>query len=442
MIQVLPSNTFTAAKWIVNATNAAQGTHTSLTSAMVSASAGDAIVLIGTTTENFTIKPGVDIVAYPGEGLSPTATIIGNVTMSGAGKSTISGIQLQTNGANCVTVSGSAATVLNLTNCSINCSNNTGISFTSSSGSSEINIYDCYGNIGTTGIGFYSVASNGSLFINNTIVNNTGSSTTATTQAAGSVNWFNSTINGPLATTSTGNLGVYYSTVNTAALNVVGVTYAGTNVLNTNQFVVIQSGNGACVSVGTGCSLQMVFTRCDCTATNAISGAGTVNYNTISYTGTSNKINATTVQGGTIQGNVSQAPTAGYLGETIRSAVVFGSAVSLPSGTTGKNLTSISLTAGTWDVSLIAAIGTTATGNATLFGAGISTTSATLSGNYGDDTVQIQPPITATGSYDGTVPPYRLFLTATTTVYAVIAISSYTLGTYSAYGRISATRVG
>lgn len=136
---------------------------------------------------------------------------------------------------------------------------------------------------------------------------------------------------------------------------------------------------------------------------------------------------------------------AGKVGEMISSSVVSGSAISL-STTTDKTVTSISLTAGDWDVSgtvyFIGAAGTTiticigsisSTDNAKdttagkfgiLFGSGVTQFS-------GGGFLTIETP---------SIPSFRLSLAATTTIY-LVAYGDFGVSTLKAYGRISARRI-
>lgn len=136
--------------------------------------------------------------------------------------------------------------------------------------------------------------------------------------------------------------------------------------------------------------------------------------------------------------NTNTAPPAGYIGEQIRATVSLASAITL-TNVTAANVTSISLTAGIWDVSGIVMFpGAAITG--TQFSASINTTSATL-GTAGDNFVQTPTPPTSSSDQTLTIPSYRLTLGSTTTVY-LIAMGAFSVGTLKAYGRISGTRVG
>lgn len=127
----------------------------------------------------------------------------------------------------------------------------------------------------------------------------------------------------------------------------------------------------------------------------------------------------------------------GFMGEYVSSTIASGSAVSVTTATT-TNVTSISMTAGDWDVSAVGKFNLTAA-SASLFSVGVSTTSATLPG---DDAYVQKPLITSvlTSTYADTTPVVRLSLASTTTVYLVVR-STFSVGTETAYGTIRARRV-
>lgn len=124
---------------------------------------------------------------------------------------------------------------------------------------------------------------------------------------------------------------------------------------------------------------------------------------------------------------------------TATSAVAVGSAVSLTTATPA-NITSISLAAGTWVVSVLAEFG----GTPTVSGPqqiSVSTTSATH-GTVGDNSAQS---VTLTTNFTAgpvamTIPSYILTVGSTTTVYFV-ASGDFSGGSLTAYGRISAFRI-
>ena len=136
----------------------------------------------------------------------------------------------------------------------------------------------------------------------------------------------------------------------------------------------------------------------------------------------------------------SNAPT-GAVGEFVSSNIALGSAVALTTAT-AKNVTSISLTAGDWDVEGNAAFTAGATTTATAFASAISATTNSLgtapaSGAYVQLGISVGAagvePILPTGKV-------RVSIASTTTIY-LVAQSTFAVSTMSAYGFISARRV-
>jgi hypothetical protein len=137
--------------------------------------------------------------------------------------------------------------------------------------------------------------------------------------------------------------------------------------------------------------------------------------------------------------NANDSAAAGNIGEYVSSTVGSGSAVNVTSGV-AANVTSISLTAGDWDVEGVVALSPAGTTVTTRANAAISTTSATLPslGSLGYTRASgTQETGVTTAMSTGTV---RLSLSATTTVY-LVAAAVFTTSTQSAYGSIRARRM-
>jgi hypothetical protein len=128
---------------------------------------------------------------------------------------------------------------------------------------------------------------------------------------------------------------------------------------------------------------------------------------------------------------------AGDTGEAARSYVSFASRTAL-TNTISKTVTSISLTAGDWDISMICCIGGSATTGTALY-ASISTTTNVLTADYGDNINEFGVMPTATAGTYITIPSYRVTIAATTTYY-MVAQANFTVGTPAAWGRLSARR--
>jgi|SRR5665213_961464 len=161
--------------------------------------------------------------------------------------------------------------------------------------------------------------------------------------------------------------------------------------------------------------------------------------------------------GGTLSGNLSFTTTstqgvvgtttndnanAGNVGEAIRS---FGqvSAASFPASGVWFNVTSISLTAGDWDVSGIVVFeagpsaSTSATGAALSFNSGNTTTDQVLGDNMG----QGGATVANTSNVTLSIPTYRYSLATTTTVFIKAQLNYSTKAGMVVDGRISARRV-
>jgi hypothetical protein len=128
---------------------------------------------------------------------------------------------------------------------------------------------------------------------------------------------------------------------------------------------------------------------------------------------------------------------AGYIGEYIES--VIDTAQNFPTSTQYGDLTSISLTAGDWDVTeTFRASLNSATCTDVSCGISVTSGNSTTGLVAGSNLFLMAPPSSAYGSNMGFT--YRVSLASTTTVYFKI-MASYSLGNPQARGRISARRV-
>lgn len=131
----------------------------------------------------------------------------------------------------------------------------------------------------------------------------------------------------------------------------------------------------------------------------------------------------------------------GGIGEWLTSNVLVGSAVSLSTGTPA-NITSLSLTAGDWDVTAFPVLtgGATTTVSSMLFALG--TTSATinqLAGTFNQSLGFSSTLFAGSGLWTEQIGPIRFSLSTTTTIYLVADVSFGT-STCSGYGLLSARR--
>ncbi len=290
LTHALSTNNYGSAHLIV-ATSAANGTHTTLAGAMADAVSGDTIFLRDSVTENVTITAGVNITAWTGGTLN-TPTITGTLTMTGAGTSTISGLRLVTNSAAAIAVTGSAASILNVNNCYLNFTNNTGITFSSSNAAAVLNIVNCKGDLGTTGIGLFTHTSSGTISINYSIFGNSGSSLTASTCSAGVLNLGYSTFTQAITTSSTSAITWDHVTIDVAAFNLTAATLGGSGV-HAVRYSRFNSGTASAVSIGSA-TPALEFCTIASSNTNAVTGSGTLTYTPLSFEGSSSTVNTST----------------------------------------------------------------------------------------------------------------------------------------------------
>jgi hypothetical protein len=128
----------------------------------------------------------------------------------------------------------------------------------------------------------------------------------------------------------------------------------------------------------------------------------------------------------------------GSIGQYVSASVVQASGVSLVTATP-KTVTSISLTAGDWDVTAVGAINGASTG--TEFDVAIGATTNSMTGTVLGDSRAQTPTVSLAGS-DATliIPSFRVSIASTTTYYLIVQ-ETFTVGSPKAYGRISARRV-
>ena len=310
----LSTNNYGPAKFIVSA-NAYEGTHTTIAAALTSASSGDTIFIRpGTYTENPTLKAGVNLCAYICDGFTPNVTIIGKCSGSYSGTVSISGIRLQTNSDNVISLTGANATVLNLINCNINATNNDAISSTGSNSAATIILYNCTGDLGTTGIKLHAVT-NGNLEYRTSYFTNSGNSTTASTFSGVNLAMRYCAFLMPFSCSgSTAVAGLWSTNIDTTALGVTAFAYNSTVTGSQSlRNVDLISGTATPLTIGSGASISVANITLSSSNSVAISGAGTLieaGINQITTVGT------VTVTNVTSKGDISGSWTPTLTGST------------------------------------------------------------------------------------------------------------------------------
>lgn len=238
---------------------------------------------------------------------------------------------------------------------------------------------------------------------------------------------------GTNANLTASNGGIFYSTA-TAGAVLSGTATAGQ---------ILRSGSSAAPSWSTATypATTTVSQILYSSSANVIGGITTANSGVL----VTNSSGVPSIAVGQIPGTATNdAGSAGSIGEYVVSTIDQGSAVSLTTGTV-TNITSISLTAGDWDVWLDARFtgGNTTTVSNMLY-ASISTTSATPDVTAGRISVEYygaQTPFASSTAFVGfTVGPTRMSLSGTTTTYFVVRCD-FAVSTCLGYGSLMARRV-
>lgn len=282
------------AKFIVgNTSNGAN--YSTIASAITAASSGDTIYIqTGTYTENLTLKAGVNLASFDCDSLNGNVTVIGKMTFTAAGTVDISGIRLTTSSDFCLAITGSAASIVNLRNCYINCVDNTGISYTSSSGSSALNLYGCNGNLATTGITLFAKSASGIMTMYYCNFDNTGNSSTVSTISAGVGTFYHCEFYLPLSTSGGADIQLFWCLIYTVPTASVGVGHSGTGGASYLYFSFVTTGTGTAVSVGAGATLIAIGTTINSSNATTINGTGTLQYQNITMQGPSSAFTVST----------------------------------------------------------------------------------------------------------------------------------------------------
>lgn len=298
----LATNNYGEAKFIVSA-NVYEGTHTTIASAITSASSGDTIFIrSGTYTENLSVTKNLSFVSWDGNQTIPTVTIIGKMTVNSSTSVTLSGIRVQTNSDNFLSLTNAGSDV-QYRSCYLNCTNNTGISATNGG----FTCVDCYCNLGTTGIKLYdiSTSSGGAQFINCTLANS-GNSTTASTNSSGAVYFRYCEVNIPLSHSGSTSIKSKATIFYTFTINTVCIVHNGNGGSNYHFESSFTSGTAVCMTVSQPVEVYNCSFYSD--NTNIIDGASTLSFSGLETDPSgSNTISTSTQTPGTTRFGISRS---------------------------------------------------------------------------------------------------------------------------------------
>lgn len=271
--------------------------YSTIAAAITAASSGDTIYIqTGTYTENLTLKAGVNLCAFQCDSAvadisaaaASNVTIVGKLSASFNGRCAISGIMLKTNSDFCLVVSGATSTDVNLFGCYINAVNNTALSITTSAG--KVNLYYCNGDLGTTGIAYFSQTAGTLEFFYGTYINS-GASVTASTCAGATLIVNNISFDNPITVSTSGTI-TATSLVIQSIGNTTALTTSGTG-NSSLKFCIFNSGSASALSIGAGTTVTCILSEIFSSNTNAITGSGTLSYAGVIFSGSSSLVNST-----------------------------------------------------------------------------------------------------------------------------------------------------
>jgi hypothetical protein len=277
-----------------SATLGIRGSYSTIQSAITAAPSGSTVFIRpGTYTEDLTLKAGVSLQGFDASQTGRATVIVGNCSASFAGTCNISGVTLRTNGAAFLTVSGANATILNIYDSYLDMTNATGIVNSGSGSPAIVNIRNCNGNIGTTGISLFTMTNNAALQMDFCEIGNSGGSTTASTSSSpNSITLNSSQLNFPISVTSTGSVTAYYTQLSNSAT---ALTTAGTGICSLNTCY-LSGLTASAIDIGAGTTVVLANCTVNSSNTNAITGTGNLDYGQIVFDGNSSKINDTLTQ--------------------------------------------------------------------------------------------------------------------------------------------------
>jgi hypothetical protein len=280
--------------FIVDA-DALYGTHTTIQSAIDDATliGTPQYVFIrpGTYVGNLTLKTNVSLANFSCAQNAPVVKISGNITVQTNVNSSITGIQLNNTGGALITMASSPST-LTLLNCCVFPQGATGFSI--GSGCSLI-LEACIGNMLATGIAYFAVTSGAISFTDCTMYNTVGS-VTQNTVSAGSVIFVTSTFQAPITSSGTCALGWSYSQFECGSGMNVTCYNAGANVTSQTDIIFCEFTSGTATAIICASGNVTLLQSCIISSSNAaaISGAGTIRYTPITFSGTSAGVTTTT----------------------------------------------------------------------------------------------------------------------------------------------------
>lgn len=289
------ANDLHTARFIVSAlgtigTGANYGTiSAAITAAQATGTAQTIVIMPGTYSENVTINSGtLNIVAFTGDSDLPSVILHGRIFVAGTSVVNVSNIRFTSTGSiPSLQLTDSSDVEANGCYFDMGFPGNNVISKTGGT----LTLSNCTGDTSVSNSGLLTNITSGEVNIIDCVFYNTLLSTVANASTHGTLNITNSTFYSPFSIQTDCAVNMWYSNVLTSSINTASITSTSSSgiVLKQCNFT---SGTASSISV----SNNLTMVQCDVNSsnTNAITGAGTIQYAGLTFSGSSSTINTTT----------------------------------------------------------------------------------------------------------------------------------------------------
>lgn len=280
------------ARYIVSAgggPNGANYTTLPLAYAAAVAAGGNQTVFVQPGTYNIgtmALSPNVGITAYDCDGVIPNVIINGKMTANFTGICAFSGIYFVNNSDNVLAVTGTGASQIRFIDCWLQVGG-TAFAVTNSNPNCAVSFETCQGDI--TGTSAYFAFTGGAVNVNNSFFFNSVESATANTFTTASIGIQSSVFDSPIVNSGLGGVSLVNTTMillNDTCITTGGATNSDLVIYNCH----IDSNNATAITIGAGGTMTIANTSVGSSATDAITGAGTLRYSPIAFTKSSSSV--------------------------------------------------------------------------------------------------------------------------------------------------------
>lgn len=307
---LLNINPMSTSRWIVDPLGF-NGTHTNISSAITSASAGDTIFIMpGTYTENLVVNKSLTFVSYGGDGrtVNTDTIIIGKITVIPSIICTFLRLSLQTNG-DSILVNDGNSTVVVFDNCDL--SINSSVIGIIQTGNAATNTYLIQSYVKIIAAGQLFSATNGALIVDETFIECPNLTSTASTI---SCNYYSTLSNYQTPIIFDDGPAIFkyclFGSIFTPYTNVTYLSTTTSSGINLN-FCNLYSGSQPVIDVGAGTLVTLSNCVINSSNTNTITGSGTLFYEGIVFSGVSSQFQNTLVLN--LYGSTPSNSTSGFV---------------------------------------------------------------------------------------------------------------------------------